>query len=50
MLGQEINILRQVNHAHIIHLQEVYDTPKVSIAVLLSNNLKASLIKWVGYV
>ncbi|KAM8763177.1 serine/threonine-protein kinase 33 isoform 2-T2 [Acanthopagrus schlegelii] len=33
MLGQEINILRQVNHAHIIHLQEVYDTPKMTYLV-----------------
>lgn len=44
MLGHEINILRQVNHAHIIHLQEVYDTAKVSVTV------KESLIKRVGYV
>lgn len=32
MLEQEITILKQVNHAHIIHLQEVYDTSKVSAA------------------
>lgn len=32
MLEQEITILKQVNHAHIIHLQEVYDTAKVSAA------------------
>ncbi|XP_040898084.1 serine/threonine-protein kinase 33 [Toxotes jaculatrix] len=29
MLGHEINILRKVNHAHIIHLKEVYDTPRM---------------------
>ncbi|XP_076584898.1 serine/threonine-protein kinase 33 isoform X1 [Chaetodon auriga] len=33
MLGHEINILRQVNHAHIIHLQEVYDTAKMTCLV-----------------
>lgn len=32
MLEQEITILKQVNHTHIIHLQEVYDTAKVSAA------------------
>lgn len=40
MLGHEINILKQVNHAHIIHLQEVYDTAKVSIANLEVTNSK----------
>lgn len=34
MLEHEINILRQVNHAHIIHLQEVYNTSKVNTAAL----------------
>lgn len=34
MLGHEINILKKVSHAHIIHLKEVYDTPRVSIAGL----------------
>lgn len=34
MLELEINILKQVNHAHIIRLQEVYHTTKVSIANL----------------
>uniref|UniRef100_H2V5R4 Serine/threonine kinase 33 n=1 Tax=Takifugu rubripes TaxID=31033 RepID=H2V5R4_TAKRU len=29
MLEHEINILKQVNHAHIIHLQEVYNTSKM---------------------
>uniref|UniRef100_A0A3Q3XAD1 non-specific serine/threonine protein kinase n=1 Tax=Mola mola TaxID=94237 RepID=A0A3Q3XAD1_MOLML len=29
MLEHEINILKQVNHAHIIHLQEVYITAKM---------------------
>ncbi|XP_051236138.1 serine/threonine-protein kinase 33 isoform X1 [Dicentrarchus labrax] len=29
MLGHEINILKQVNHAHIIHLHEVYETAKM---------------------
>lgn len=38
MLEHEINILKQVNHAHIIHLQEVYDTAKVSIAVRCVTN------------
>ncbi|XP_070688144.1 serine/threonine-protein kinase 33 [Pempheris klunzingeri] len=33
MLGHEINILRQVNHAHIIHLREVYDTAKMTYLV-----------------
>lgn len=34
MLEHEINILKQVNHAHVIHLQEVYNTSKVSTAAL----------------
>nr|XP_046244106.1 serine/threonine-protein kinase 33 isoform X2 [Scatophagus argus] len=33
MLEHEINILRQVNHAHIIHLHEVYSTPKMTYLV-----------------
>ncbi|XP_042343614.1 serine/threonine-protein kinase 33 [Plectropomus leopardus] len=33
MLGQEINILKEVNHAHIIHLQEVYQTAKKTYLV-----------------
>uniref|UniRef100_A0A8D3BK58 non-specific serine/threonine protein kinase n=2 Tax=Scophthalmus maximus TaxID=52904 RepID=A0A8D3BK58_SCOMX len=33
MLGHEINILKQVNHAHIIHLKEVYDTPRTTYLV-----------------
>lgn len=32
MLEQEITILKQVNHANIIHLQQVYDTTRVSAA------------------
>lgn len=32
MLEHEIHILKQVNHAHIIHLQEVYNTSKVRTA------------------
>lgn len=34
MVEHEIHILRQVNHAHIIHLHEVYNTSKVSTAAL----------------
>ncbi|XP_074472924.1 serine/threonine-protein kinase 33 isoform X1 [Sebastes fasciatus] len=33
MLGHEINILKQVNHAHIICLQEVYHTAKMTYLV-----------------
>ncbi|XP_045889416.1 serine/threonine-protein kinase 33 isoform X2 [Micropterus dolomieu] len=33
MLGHEINILKQVNHAHIIQLQEVYDTARTTYLV-----------------
>ncbi|KAK1891424.1 Serine/threonine-protein kinase 33 [Dissostichus eleginoides] len=33
MLGHEINILKQVNHLHIIHLQEVYHTAKMTYFV-----------------
>ncbi|KAM9366983.1 serine/threonine-protein kinase 33 [Symphorus nematophorus] len=33
MLWQEIDILRQVNHAHIIHLQELYSTAKMMYLV-----------------
>ncbi|XP_071344660.1 serine/threonine-protein kinase 33 isoform X2 [Trachinotus anak] len=33
MLEHEINILKQVNHAHIIHLKEVYDTPRIMYLV-----------------
>lgn len=32
MLEQEITILKQVNHTNIIHLQQVYDTTRVSAA------------------
>lgn len=38
MLAHEIEILKQMNHAHIIHLQEVYETPRVSITVLQVTN------------
>lgn len=38
MLEHEINILKQVNHAHIIHLQEVYNTSKVSTTALYAIN------------
>lgn len=48
MLEHEINILKQVNHAHIIHLQEVYETSKVSSAVYYVKNLR--LLYRVGYV
>lgn len=34
MLEHEIRILKQVNHAHVIHLQEVYNTSKVNTAAL----------------
>ncbi|KAK9542804.1 hypothetical protein VZT92_000635 [Zoarces viviparus] len=34
MLGHEINILKQMNHAHIIHLQEVYHTAKMTYLVV----------------
>ncbi|KAK5874012.1 hypothetical protein PBY51_018999 [Eleginops maclovinus] len=33
MLGHEINILKQVNHPHVIHLQEVYHTAKMTYFV-----------------
>ncbi|XP_034385449.1 serine/threonine-protein kinase 33 isoform X2 [Cyclopterus lumpus] len=33
MMGHEINILKQVNHAHIIHLQEVYHTATMTYLV-----------------
>ncbi|XP_049419297.1 serine/threonine-protein kinase 33 isoform X2 [Epinephelus fuscoguttatus] len=33
MLEQELNILKEVNHAHIIHLQEVYHTAKMTYLV-----------------
>ncbi|XP_034536156.1 serine/threonine-protein kinase 33 isoform X2 [Notolabrus celidotus] len=33
MLENEINILKQVNHAHIIHLKEVYITAKMTYLV-----------------
>ncbi|XP_068586722.1 serine/threonine-protein kinase 33 isoform X2 [Cebidichthys violaceus] len=34
MLGNEIHLLKQVNHAHIIHLQEVYHTAKMTYLVV----------------
>ncbi|XP_077941416.1 serine/threonine-protein kinase 33 isoform X1 [Gasterosteus aculeatus] len=34
MLGHEINILKQVDHAHIIHLQEVYHTAQMTYLVI----------------
>uniref|UniRef100_A0A665W685 Serine/threonine kinase 33 n=1 Tax=Echeneis naucrates TaxID=173247 RepID=A0A665W685_ECHNA len=33
MLEHEINILKQVNHNHIIYLKEVYDTPRMMYLV-----------------
>ncbi|KAG8535242.1 hypothetical protein GDO81_029054 [Engystomops pustulosus] len=30
LLEREVSILKRVNHDHIIHLEEVYETPKVS--------------------
>ncbi|XP_058484622.1 serine/threonine-protein kinase 33 isoform X3 [Solea solea] len=33
MLEQEINILKQVTHAHIVHLKEVYATPRMMYLV-----------------
>lgn len=30
-LEREVSILKQVKHEHIIHLQEVFETPKVRI-------------------
>lgn len=30
LLEREVNILKQVNHKHIIHLEEVLETPEVS--------------------
>lgn len=38
MLEQEIQILKQVNHAHIIRLKEAYETAKVSLVVLQEAN------------
>ena len=29
LLDREIEVLMRVNHAHIIHLEEVFETPKV---------------------
>lgn len=29
LLEREVNILKQVNHKHIIHLEEVFETPEV---------------------
>ncbi|XP_076880085.1 serine/threonine-protein kinase 33 isoform X2 [Brachyhypopomus gauderio] len=34
LLEREVNILKRVNHAHIIHLEEVYETPKRMYLVL----------------
>lgn len=29
LLEREVNILKRVNHKHIIHLEEVFETPEV---------------------
>lgn len=29
LLEREVNILKSVNHKHIIHLEQVFETPKV---------------------
>lgn len=29
LLEREVSILKRVNHEHIIHLEEVFETPKV---------------------
>lgn len=45
MLEQEITILKQVNHANIIHLQQVYDTTRVSAAAAKQNAKCAASIE-----
>ncbi|KAL7866343.1 hypothetical protein AOLI_G00141570 [Acnodon oligacanthus] len=34
LLEREVNILKRVNHAHIIHLEEVFETPKKMYLVI----------------
>ncbi|KAI4889269.1 hypothetical protein NFI96_013534 [Prochilodus magdalenae] len=34
LLEREVNILKRVNHAHIIHLEEVFETPKKMYLVM----------------
>lgn len=34
MLEQEIKILKQVDHPHILRLEEIYETAQVSFAVV----------------
>jgi serine/threonine protein kinase len=34
LLVREVSILKRVNHAHIIHLEEVFETQKVGDAFL----------------
>lgn len=34
LLEREVSILKRVNHAHIIHLEEVFETQKVRDAFL----------------
>lgn len=31
LLEQEVNILKSVKHEHIIHLEQVFETPKVML-------------------
>lgn len=31
LLEREVSILKRVNHEHIIHLEEVFETPKVRL-------------------
>lgn len=42
LLEREVSILKRVNHAHIIHLEEVFETPKVRVVVLIKSNTKLS--------
>lgn len=49
MLEQEITILKQVNHANIIHLQQVYDTTRVSAAANAKPSAKRDARLAIGY-
>lgn len=47
LLEQEVNILKSVKHEHIIHLEQVFETPKVMFPHVCI--LKGVITKWTPF-
>lgn len=54
LLEREVNILKRVNHEHIIHLEEVFESPKVSFykfkTYLKSSFFHTNMIPYVFFI